>query len=76
MDIESIKKIKLEKGEALFVEVDFNGMPRHAINQMSEQLRNDLANVFGPEVKILIAPLNKIRISAVNVEDAIIKEVV
>lgn len=73
MDIERVKTLKLEKDDVLLVEVDFGALPPNRAAQWVNEIRDSLKATLG-EVPIMIIPMHRVKISAINVQDAVVKE--
>lgn len=72
MDIERLKTLKLEKDDVLLVEVDLGSLPPNRITQWMNEIREVIKSALGP-VPVMIIPMHRVRISAINVQDAVVK---
>jgi hypothetical protein len=75
MEIADLKKIRLKKDDVLLIEVDIGGLPPHQAQIYMQQVKAGVKEVFGPDLKFMVMPLHRVRISAINVQDAIVKEI-
>ena len=73
MDIERIKTLKLEKDDVLVVEVDVGALPPNRVTQWINEIKAGIRSTLG-EVPMMVIPMHRVRISAINVQDAIVKE--
>jgi len=73
MDIERIKTLKLEKDDVLVVEVDVGALPPNRVAQWMSEIKEGIRSSLG-EVPMMIIPMHRVKISAINVQDAIVKE--
>lgn len=74
MNIESLKKVKLEDGDVLLVEVDIGALPTNRANQFMNEVRELIVQSLGP-IRCMIIPMHRMRVSVLNVEDAVAKEI-
>lgn len=71
--VESLKKIRLKEGDVLLVEVDIGALPTNRANEFLAQVREHVKQALG-NVRCMVIPLHRVRVSVLNVEDAVIKE--
>lgn len=73
MDIERIKTLKLEKDDVLLVEVDFGALPPNRAAQWVSEIKESIRAALG-DIPMMIIPMHRVKISAINVQDALVKE--
>lgn len=73
MEIESLKKVKLESGDILLVEVDIGTLPSNRANQFLQEVKAAVMRDLG-DIRCMVIPLHRIRVSVLNIEDALVKE--
>lgn len=73
MELERIKTLKLEKNDVLVVEVDFGSLPPNRAKQWVSEVKDSLKAALG-DIPMMIIPMHRVKISAINVQDAIVKE--
>ena len=73
MEIESLKKVKLEGGDILLVEVDIGTLPANRANQFLQEVKAAVMRDLG-DIRCMVIPLHRIRVSVLNIEDALVKE--